>query len=60
MSLWTLIFVIVVVGVVLYLVNTLVPMDGKVKQLLNAVVIIVLALWVLSLVVPLPDIRIGR
>jgi hypothetical protein len=45
-----LIFVIVtliVVGVLLWLVNTYIPMDGKIKQILNIVVVICVVIWLL-------------
>ena len=32
--------VLIVVGVLLWLVNTYIPMDGKIKSILNAVVVI--------------------
>ena len=61
MSLISLVIVLVVVGVLLYLVNTYLPMDAKIKNILNIVVVIVVVLWLLQLFVgPLPDIRIGR
>lgn len=47
MSLLTLIVLLVVVGVVLWAVNTYVPMDSKVRYILNAVVIIALVVWLL-------------
>lgn len=48
MSLIGLILTLVVVGVVLWLVNSYIPMDPKVKNILNVVVIIVLVLWLLQ------------
>lgn len=62
MTLLHLVFVLIVVGVLLWLVNTYVPMDGKIKQILNAVVVIVVVLWLLSVfgLLPLGDIRVGR
>ena len=39
----------IVVGVLLWLVNGYVPMDGKIKKILNAVVVIAVVLWLLSL-----------
>jgi hypothetical protein len=48
MSLLTVIFVIVVVGVLLWVVNQFIPMDGKIRSILNAVVVIVLVLWLLN------------
>jgi hypothetical protein len=37
----------IVIGVLLWLVNTYVPMDGKIKQILNAAVVISVVLWLL-------------
>ncbi len=48
MSLFTVLIVLVVVGVLLWLVNTYLPMDGKIKTILNVVVVIALILWLLS------------
>lgn len=43
-----LIVVLVVVGLLLYLVNNYVPMDGKIKMILNGVVVILVVLWLLQ------------
>ena len=48
MSLITLIVVLVVVGVILWAVNAYIPMDAKIKQILNIVVVIAVILWLLS------------
>ena len=48
MSLIGLIIVLVVVGVILYLVNAYIPMDAKIKNILNIVVVIAVVLWLLS------------
>jgi hypothetical protein len=48
MSLISLIITLIVVGVLLWLINTYIPMDGKIKQILNVVVVIVVVLWLLS------------
>ena len=48
MSLLSLIFVIVLVGVLLWVVNRFIPMDAKIRSILNAVVVIVLVLWLLN------------
>ena len=61
MDLITLVITLVIVGVVLYAINTLIPMDPKIKTILNVVVVIVVLLWVLSLFTGyLPNPRIGR
>jgi len=39
----------IVVGVLLWLVNTFIPMAGSIKSLLNAVVIIVVVVWLLNI-----------
>jgi hypothetical protein len=40
--------VLIVVGVLLWLVNRYIPMDAKIKSLLNIVVLIVMVIWVLQ------------
>jgi hypothetical protein len=55
--------VLVVVGVILYLINNYIPMAGSIKSILNAVVIIVVVLWLLSvfgLIGELSTIRVGK
>jgi len=42
------IIVLIIVGVVLWLVNNYIPMDGKIKSILNVVVVIVVILWLLQ------------
>ncbi len=57
------VIVLVVVGVILYLINAYIPMAGSIKTILNAVVIIVVVLWLLSvfgLIGELSTIRIGK
>ena len=44
----SLVITLVVIGVVLYLINAYVPMDGKIKTILNWVVVIAVVLWLLS------------
>lgn len=48
MSLITIVLVLIVVGFLLWLINTYVPMASSIKTILNAVVIIVVILWLLS------------
>jgi 1-acyl-sn-glycerol-3-phosphate acyltransferase len=47
MSLISLIVTLIVVGVLLWLVNTYIPMDGKIKKILNAVVVVCVVVWLL-------------
>lgn len=41
------IIVLIVVGVLLWLINTYLPMDGKIKSILNIVIVIAVILWLL-------------
>jgi len=47
MSLITLFLTLIVVGVLLWLVNNYIPMDGKIKKILNIVVVICVVVWLL-------------
>ena len=38
----------VVIGILLWLVNQYVPMDAKIKNILNVVVVIAVVLWLLN------------
>jgi len=49
MPLTTFIMTIVAVGVLLWLVNRFIPMQGQVKSILNAVVVIALVVWIANL-----------
>jgi hypothetical protein len=50
-----------VIGVVLWLANTYIPMEATMKRILNAVVIVGVVLWLLlALFGPLPHIYVGR
>lgn len=61
MNLISLIIVLIGIGVILFLVNTFIPMDEKIKTILNIVVVVVLLLWLLKLFVgDLPYIKIGK
>ena len=56
-----LILTLVVVGILLYLVNNYIPMDSKIKTIINVVVVIVVVIWLLQafgLLGSLRDIRI--
>jgi len=48
MSLIGLVITLVVVGVLLWLRNNYVPMDGKIKRIINVVVVIVVVIWLLQ------------
>lgn len=65
MSLISLVVTLIVVGVLLWLVNAYIPMDAKIKQILNIVVVIAVVLWLLSVFgvlghtgnIPVPQVR---
>ena len=48
MPLITIVLVLIVVGVLLWLINTYIPMDRKIKNILNIVVVIVVIIWLLQ------------
>jgi hypothetical protein len=47
MPLISVVITLIVVGVLLWLVNTYIPMDGKIKKILNVVVVICVVVWLL-------------
>ncbi len=59
-----LVIVLIVVGVLLWMVNAYLPMDEKIKNILNVVVVICVILWLLQVFgvlgmanVPVPHVR---
>ena len=48
MSLVTIVIVLIVAGVLLWLINAYIPMDVKIKRILNIVVVIVVIIWLLK------------
>jgi hypothetical protein len=48
MPLIQILLVLVVVGVLLWLINSFIPMQSTIKSILNAVVVIVVVLWLLN------------
>ncbi len=63
MPLLNVIIALVVVGLLLWLVNNYIPMDAKIKNILNIVVVIAVVLWLLSafgVLGPLSSYRVGR
>jgi len=63
MPLIQLVIVLVVVGVVLWLINSYIPMQSTIKKILNVVVVIGVILWLLSafgVIGNLSSIRIGN
>lgn len=63
MSLVSLVITLIVVGVLLWLINNYIPMDAKIKGILNIVVVIAVVLWLLNLLGlsdSLRGIRVGK
>lgn len=48
MPLMQILLALIVVGVLLWLVNSFIPMQGTIKSILNAVVVIAVVLWLLN------------
>jgi hypothetical protein len=48
MSLISIVLVLIVVGVILWIINTYIPMANSIKTILNAVVVICVIVWLLS------------
>ena len=62
MPLLQVLLVLVVVGVLLWLVNRFIPMQGTIKSILNAIVVIAVVFWLLNvfgLLHSLSKIRVG-
>lgn len=49
MSLLGLVVFLVIIGIMLYLINKYIPMDDKIKLILNVVVVIAVCIWVLDI-----------
>ena len=52
MTLIHVILVLIVVGVLLWLANTYIPIAPPIRQIINAVVVIAVVLWLLAIFVP--------
>ena len=50
----------IVVGVLLWLINSYIPMDAKIKQILNIVVVIAVILWLLRAFGMMGSLGLGR
>lgn len=48
MSIINVVVILIIVGVLLYLINRFIPMDGKIKQILNIVIVIAVIIWLLK------------
>jgi riboflavin transporter FmnP len=52
MGLLHVVFILIVIGILLYLINRFIPMDANIKQIMNVVIVIAVVLWILSLFLP--------
>jgi hypothetical protein len=59
MPLLNVILVLIVIGVVLWLVNTYIPIAPPIKTVINVLVVIVLCIWLLS-IFGIGDVYVGR
>ena len=50
MTLLNILIAIIVVGVLLWIINTFIPMDHKIKKIFNLVVVIILIIWLLKVI----------
>lgn len=57
MPILTIIIVLVVVGLVMWLINTYIPMAAPIKAILNIVVLVLVIWWLLSIFGILPPIQ---
>ena len=48
MSLLSVVIALVVVGVLLWLINSYIPMDVKIKKILNVVIVVGIVIWLLK------------
>ena len=63
MTLIQVVIALILAGVVLWLINTYIPMASSIKKILNVVVVIVVILWLLSvfgILGSLSNVHIGR
>ncbi len=47
MSLLNIVLILIIVGVLLWLINRFIPMDYKIKMILNIVVVIAVIIWLI-------------
>ena len=62
MTLISLVITLIVVGLLLYCVNAFIPMEARIKNILNIVVVICVVIWLLGVfgVLEMADIRVPR
>lgn len=62
MDLLSIVVALVVIGIILWVINTYIPMEATIKKILNVVVIIITIIWLLKIfgLVDLLNIHIGN
>ena len=60
MSIISLLVLLVVLGFVLYLVNTYIPLAPPIKMLINVIVVVCICLWLLNTFTGIGNFRIGH
>ncbi len=48
MNVLAILVTLLIIGIILWVVNNFIPMDEKIKKLLNAIVIILVIIWILK------------
>jgi hypothetical protein len=59
MFLFQLVVILIVLGLLLYVVETLLPIDPTIKLVIRVVILLAVVLWLLSLVGLLPPMRVA-
>lgn len=49
MSLIGLVLVLIIIGVCLYLINNYLPIDAKIKKIINIIVVVAVVIWIIGL-----------
>lgn len=63
MPLLHVIAILVIVGLLLWAVNAIIPMDATIKKIINVIAIVAVCIWLISLFVPglgLSSVHVGR
>ncbi len=60
MSIIGLVVVLIIIGAILYVINVALPIDAKIKTIINVVVVIAVCLWLLDQFVDLGTIGVAR
>lgn len=53
----TIVIVLVVFGLLMWLINSILPIDPKIKTVINVLLILILVIWLIRALWSLPEIR---